>query len=174
AGLKRSHQSFRWDNAVLHKFAIGLFILICSLTGAFAEARNCGKKEFAAMVDETAKALRNLNSDSEKRFQEKLQRLAREQGWSEEQKNRRASTVMNDGRLESFNQEIELLVGQIDGLSNVDAAKVSCDRLNALKNARDRLLSVMGQKSGYMLAALEGGGERSEERRVGHESRPGA
>ncbi len=143
---------------MFHTIALSLLLLVFAVAPGHAQERMCSAREFAATVDETATALRNLNSDSEKRFQEKLQALARQQNWNEQERNQRASNVMNDSRLESFNSEIETLVTQIDSLSSSSGGPVSCERLNDLKKARDRLLTVMGQKSGYMLAELDQSG----------------
>jgi hypothetical protein len=62
---------------------------------------------------------------------------------------------MQDGKIEEFNREIEGLVAQMDALSQTPNNKITCEKLGDLKRVRDRLLTVMGQKSGYMLAKAE-------------------
>ncbi|NJM34382.1 MAG: DUF1134 domain-containing protein [Rhodomicrobium sp.] len=57
--------------------------------------------------------------------------------------------------MDGFNREIETLVSQMDALSQTPNERINCDKLDELKRVRDRLLTVMGQKSGYMLAKAD-------------------
>ena len=123
---------------------------------AFSTAiEQCDSHAFAVSIDQTAQALRTLNRDSETRFQERLQALAKSKGWTEAQKIETASAAMDDRKLENFNSEIEELVAQLDALSATPKGEISCTRLNELKVVREKLLAVMGQKSGFILAQLE-------------------
>ena len=54
-----------------------------------------------------------------------------------------------------FNREIDTLVNQMDALSQTPNDKINCEKLDELKRVRDRLLTIMGQKSGYMLAKAD-------------------
>lgn len=146
---------------MIKKAAFGFLLFLCAAGTAFAQNRMCSEREFAATVDETAAALRNLNSDSEKRFQQKLEAIGRDRGWNARERNEQAASVMNDAGLESFNDEIETLVTKVGALSAAAGQSVPCERLSELRQARDRLLTVMGQKSGYMLSELERNGRQA-------------
>lgn len=128
---------------------------------ASAVEQGCNAKAFAALIDETAQTLRNLNRDSERRFQERLQAIGRAQAWTEAQMAAKANEAMDDSRLGTFNTELEQLVSQLDTLSATPSTDVSCDRLSDLKSVRDRLVTVMNQKSGFILAQLEAEGAKA-------------
>jgi hypothetical protein len=137
----------------LYSFAC---IVMLAASPAIALAQTmCPGKQFATLIDETAASLRSLNADSERRFSQKLQSVAKEQRWDQARTASRAALAMEDPELSRYNAEIEQLVTQIDALS-VNAGKdVPCERVSELKRVRDKLLSVMGQKSGFMLAGLD-------------------
>ena len=62
---------------------------------------------------------------------------------------------MDDRKLENFNAEIEELVAKLDALSATPKNDISCARLAELKAVQDKLVAVMSQKSGFILAQLE-------------------
>jgi hypothetical protein len=118
-------------------------------------ARQCDARAFGVQIDQTAQALRTLNRDSEARFQERLQAIGKSKGWTDTQKSDTAAAAMDDRKLENFNTEIEELVAQLDALSATPKGDISCPRLDELKAVQDKLVAVMGQKSGFILAQLE-------------------
>ncbi|MEJ2229384.1 MAG: EipA family protein [Alphaproteobacteria bacterium] len=141
------------------KRLVVLAIALVFLTGApllhvSAKAATCTAADFGAVVDQTAGALRTLNADGAKRYQTKIARLREKHALSEAELKARTSSLQ-DGKIEEFNSEISKLVGQMDMLSRTPGDKVTCQKLDELKRVRDRLLTVMGQKSGYMLARAE-------------------
>ena len=70
---------------------------------------------------------------------------------------------MDDGKLEAFNNDIGgVRRTGLDTLSATPNSDVSCARLSELKSVQEKLLAVMGQKSGFILAQLEA--EGAEER----------
>lgn len=115
----------------------------------------CDPHAFGVQIDQTALALRTLNRDSETRFQERLQAIARSKGWTDSKKIERAAEAMDDNKLGNFNSQIEELVAQLDTLSATPNSDISCARLEELKGVREKLVSVMTQKSGFILAQLE-------------------
>ena len=68
---------------------------------------------------------------------------------------------MDDAKLESFNNDIEELASRLDTLSATPNSDVSCSRLGDLKSVQERLITVMGQKSGFILAQLEAEGAKA-------------
>ncbi len=144
----RSDRYFRARNVAAVAFTLA------SLLPASA-AQQCDKRSFEVLIDSTAQSLRTLNRDSETRFQSRLHAIGKTQGWTEADMASKAAEAMDDGKLVNFNSQIEELVSQLDTLSATSAKDVSCDKLNELKSVRDRLVAVMSQKSGFMLAELE-------------------
>ncbi len=135
---------------------ITAIFLFCSPFGTVEAAPpRCDSTSFGALIDETAQILRTLNKDSERRFQDRLQATAKARGWTAQQAATNAASAMDDARLSQFNNEIEELVSRLDRLSVTPKGEVSCDRLNDLRGVRDRLVTVMGQKSGFILAQVD-------------------
>jgi hypothetical protein len=133
--------------------AIAIGALGLALAGPSA-ALTCTSADFGAVVDQTARALRDLNVNGSQRFQEKLRFFKDKHKLGEEEIQARAASLQDD-RMDEFNREIEALVGQMDALSQTPNERIDCDKLEELKRVRDRLLTVMGQKSGYMLAKAD-------------------
>jgi Skp family chaperone for outer membrane proteins len=134
-------------------FAIFAFLLLAASTGT-ARAQTCTAEDFGTVVDETARALRELNADGAKRYNAKLQEFQEKNNLSQDEIRQKAVELQDD-RVGEFNREIEQLVNQMDDLSRTPAEQIDCGKLEELKQVRDRLLTVMGQKSGYMLANVD-------------------
>jgi hypothetical protein len=135
--------------------------MVLAFPAAGNAASQCDARSFGGQIDQTAQALRTLNRESERRFHERLEALAKQNGWSEAQKADKAAAAMDDSKLESFNSDIEELVARLDKLSATPNSEVSCARLSELKTVQQRLLAVMGQKSGFILAQLEAEGAKA-------------
>ncbi len=118
-------------------------------------ALQCDSRAFGVQIDQTAQALRTLNRESEARFQERLLSIAKAKGWTEAQRADKAAAAMDDSKLESFNAEIEQLVGELDSLNVTPKNDISCTRLDELKAVNDKLVAVMRKKAGFILAQLE-------------------
>ncbi|MGO9173909.1 MAG: DUF1134 domain-containing protein [Rhodomicrobium sp.] len=143
-----------------HSAAIAIAIVM-AFPAAGNAAQQCDARAFGVQIDQTAQALRTLNRESERRFHERLEALGKQQGWSEAQKADKAAAAMDDSKLEAFNTDIEELVAQLDTLSATPNSEVSCPRLNELKTVQEKLIAVMGQKSGFILAQLEAEGAKA-------------
>jgi Skp family chaperone for outer membrane proteins len=130
--------------------AAGL-IMVASVSPSQAA---CTAADFGAVVDDTAQALRDLNTNGAKSLQAKLKSYQQKYQLSSEEVQSRAEGLQDD-KMSQFNREIEGLVAQMDGLSQTPANEITCDKLEELRRVRDRLLTVMGQKSGYMLAKAD-------------------
>ncbi len=134
-------------------FAIFVFLLFAVFTNT-AQAQPCTAEDFGTVVDETARALRELNTDGAKRYNAKLRQFQEKNNLSQDDVRERAAALQDD-RVGEFNREIDRLVNQMDDLSRTPAEQIDCGKLEELKQVRDRLLTVMGQKSGYMLANVD-------------------
>ncbi len=120
-----------------------------------AQQQPCDEKVFGVQIDQTAQSLRTLNHDSEVRFQERLASIAKARGWTESQKADKAAAAMDDTKLETFNAQIEELVGQLDALNVTPKNDISCARLDDLKAVSGKLVAVMRRKAGFILSQLE-------------------
>ncbi len=135
--------------------------MLMAFPAAGHAAQTCDARAFGVQIDQTAQALRTLNRESERRFHERLEVLAKKHGWSEAQKADKAAAAMDDAKLKSFNTDIEELAGQLDALSATPNSEVSCARLGELKAVQEKLIAVMGQKSGFIQAQLEAEGAQA-------------
>ncbi len=135
--------------------------LIMALPSAGHAAQGCDARAFGVQIDQAAQALRTLNHESERRFHARLEVLAKKNGWTDAQKADKAAAAMDDAKLESFNNDIEELASKLDTLSGTPNSDVSCGRLSDLKSVQERLIAVMGQKSGFILAQLEAEGAKA-------------
>jgi hypothetical protein len=153
-GLRRDGAN--WLSGSGGRMAVAaLFAFAVAMTpiGASAAAL-CTAQDFGAVVDQTAQALRDLNINGANRFQAKLRSLKEKHGLTEDEIQTRAAGLQDD-KMGEFNREIDTLVNQMDTLSQTPNDKINCEKLDELKRVRDRLLTIMGQKSGYMLAKAD-------------------
>jgi hypothetical protein len=132
----------------------------CVTPGASAQ-QQCDARAFGVLIDQTAQSLRTLNRESERRFHERLEALGKQKSWNDSQKADKAAAAMDDSKLEAFNNDIEELVAKLDTLSATPASEMSCARLSELKTVQEKLIAVMGQKSGFILAQLEAEGSQA-------------
>jgi hypothetical protein len=132
--------------------------MLMTFPAAGQAAQQCDSRAFGVQIDQAAQALRTLNRESERRFHERLEALSKKKGWTEAQKADKAAAAMDDSKLESFNSDIEELVTKLDALSATPNSDVSCTRLSELRAVQEKLVAVMGQKSGFILAQLEAEG----------------
>ncbi len=84
-----------------------------------SRAAPCSTADFGAVVDQTAQALRDLNLNGSKRFQEKLHFFQEKYKLSEDEIQARAAALQDD-KMDEFNREIEL-ARQSDGHAQPDA-----------------------------------------------------
>lgn len=139
--------------AIALSFAIyGSALIAAGLPPSHATA--CTANDFGEVVDQTAQALRDLNTSGAQRFQAKLKQFQQKYGLSDQETRARAAELQ-DEKMTDFNREIDTLVSQMDTLSQTPNDQINCEKLEELKRVRDRLLTVMGQKSGYMLAKAD-------------------
>ncbi len=134
---------------------------IMAFPTAGTAAQQCDARFFGVQIDQAAQALRTLNRESEKRFHERLEVLGKKHGWTDAQKADKAAAAMDDTKLEAFNSDIEELAGQLDALSATPNSEISCARLSELRAVQEKLIAVMGQKSGFILAQLEAEGGKA-------------
>lgn len=134
---------------------------IMAFPAAGRAAQSCDAKAFAVQIDQAAQALRTLNRESEKRFHDRLEALAKMHRWTDAQKADKAAAAMDDAKLEAFNTDIEEFAGRLDALSATPNGEISCTRLGELKAVQQKLIAVMGQKSGFILAQLEAEGAKA-------------
>jgi Skp family chaperone for outer membrane proteins len=136
----------------MHFLAVAAGLIM--LAWATPSQAACTAADFGGVVDDTAKALRELNANGAWSLQAKLKAYQEKYGLSSEEIQTRAEALQDD-KMSQFNREIEGLVSQMDGLSQTPSDQITCDKLEELRRVRDRLLTIMGQKSGYMLAKAD-------------------
>lgn len=132
-----------------------VLVLCIAAVPAAAQQPDCTPAAFNAVFDDTSRALRDLNARSEQRFRDKLAKLGTRRGWSAQDRAVKGAAILHDKRVDSFNSEIETLIARMDSLAAASGQGATCESLAELKRVRDQLLTLMGQKSGYLLAKLD-------------------
>ncbi|MEE9590081.1 MAG: DUF1134 domain-containing protein [Hyphomicrobiaceae bacterium] len=139
---------------------IRLLLIACCLAlsvfgSPHAQNATCSEEEIGRVVDDTGRALRDLNRQSERQISAKLTVLGEKTGWTDEQRIANTQKILQDDKLAQFDRRIDVLIGRIDTLGQSSPQTDACHRLDAIKQVRDQLLTILGQKSGYVLAKLD-------------------
>lgn len=133
----------------------GLAVVLVQLTPA--QATNCVRADFEAVVDEAAAALRDLNLKNRPVFQEKLRELKEKRGWSHDQFLKEAVPFVKDDKIEVYDLSSGELLDEISrmGQEGAEAATPDCARLEDLRGRMKKLVEIQTEKWTYMFDRLE-------------------
>ncbi len=92
------------------------------MMAAGAEAAECGREAFAAVVGQVGAELASMNDAQKKIFQEKLTLLKTRQGWSDADYVTNATPYVQDSRIAAFDESNKALLGKIPQLGAGAAA----------------------------------------------------
>lgn len=122
-----------------------------------AQAQQCTKADFAAVVDEAAANLRALTQQNSPQFQVKLRHLRDKRGWSYEQFLKEAAPYVRDERIAAFDQKAEEFLGRITsgGQAQAAAATPDCKLLAELRTAMGSLVETQKAKWAYMFEKID-------------------
>src|SRR5262245_26421545 len=80
---------------------------------ALAQAAQCSKGDFEAVVDEAAASLRDLTKQNTPQFQVKLRQLKDKRAWSNDQFMKEAEPFVRDDKIAGFDQKSEEFLARI-------------------------------------------------------------
>ena len=138
-------------------FAASLAAL--GLAGApLAQAPECGKSEFAAVVDEAAGALNELARQNKPSFQAKLRELKVKRGWSDDQFLKEAEPLVRDDKIAGFDQKSAEFLDRITSGGQAGSAGEApdCKLLAELRGVMGSLVETQKAKWAYMFEKIEG------------------
>lgn len=136
----------------------GLIAAVPGVSAALAQAPQCSKAEFEAVVDEAAGALRDLARQNTPAFQGKLRQLKAKRAWSDEQFLKEAEPLVRDERIAAYDQESEEFLARITsgGQSGPPGEAPDCKLLAGLRATMRLLVETQKAKWAYMFERLEG------------------
>lgn len=117
----------------------------------------CTKKDFETVVDQSAAALRDLNSQNRPRFQEKLRALRDKKAWNEEQFLKEAVPYVKDDQIDGFDRRTTELLSRIASMGDEGSASATpdCEMYRVLRGYMNQLVETQQSKWGYMFRKID-------------------
>jgi hypothetical protein len=117
----------------------------------------CTKADFETVVDQSAGALRDLNSQNRPRFQEKLRALRTKKAWTEEQFLQEAVPYVKDNAIDSFDRTTNELLNKIVSMGGEGSASATpdCGLYQQLRGHMDQLVNTQNAKWAYMFQKID-------------------
>ena len=130
---------------------------IAGSAAGFAQAQQCSKGDFEAVVDEAAGALRELAQQNTPPFQGKLRQLKGKRGWSDDQLLKEAEPLVRDDKIAGFDEKSEEFLLRITSGGQAGAADSApdCKRLAELRAVMGSLVETQKAKWAYMFEKIE-------------------
>ena len=142
---------------VLAAAAAAMLVACAGAPGAWAQAPQCSRADFEAVVDEAAGALRELARQHTPQFQARLRQLKAKRGWSDEQVLKEAEPLVRDDRIAAFDEKSEELLARITGAGQAGpGAAPDCSLLAGLRGSMVALVETQKAKWAYMFERIEG------------------
>ena len=131
---------------------------IAGLGAAIAQAPQCSKADFEAVVDEAASALRDLARQNTPPFQGKLRQLKGKRGWSDDQLVKEAEPLVRDDKIAGFDQQSHEFLLRITsgGQAGLSGGAPDCKLLAELRAVMQSLVDTQKAKWAYMFEKIEG------------------
>ena len=122
-----------------------------------AQAPQCTKADFEAVVDEAAGALGALARQNTPPFQAKLRRLKGKRGWSDDQFLKEAEPLVRDEKIAGYDQQSEDFLARITsgGQAGASDAAPDCKLLAELRTVMGSLVATQKAKWAYMFEKIE-------------------
>ena len=138
--------------------AAALLLAPCAgASKALAQAAQCSKGDFEAVVDEASASLRDLAKQNTPQFQGKLRQLKDKRAWSNDQFMKEAEPYVRDDAIAGFDQKSEEFLARITsgGQSQSASSKPDCALLLELRAAMKALVDTQRGKWSYMFDKLD-------------------
>ncbi len=133
-------------------------LAVASAAPVHAQAPQCSKGDFEAVVDEAAGALSALARENTPQFQAKLRQLKGKRGWSDDQFLKEAEPLVRDEKIAGFDQQSEEFLARISsgGQTGAAGAAPDCKLLTELRSVMGSLVQTQKAKWAYMFEKIEG------------------
>jgi hypothetical protein len=135
----------------------GLLLALPGSGIALAQAAQCSKSDFEAVVDEAAGALRALNQQNTPPFQAKLRQLKEKRGWGHDQFMQEAAPFVRDETIAAFDQKSAAFLAQITsgGQEGAAGGAPDCALLAELRATLKMLIETQQAKWAYMADKID-------------------
>jgi len=143
----------RWAFYASPALAVACLILLMMMPPALAQT--CTTEALGETVDRIGASLRNLDKKGSKVFQPKLAELAKTKKMTMPVAESWVWQNLSDPRITDYDQKIDSLVGDIDRLSDPKDSAQNCTAIEKLTRAEKQLISLMQQRSDYVLQELD-------------------
>lgn len=123
---------------------------------AVAQAAPCKRSDYDRAINDSGKALRQINSAGMPEIDAKLQALKQKKHWSDEELQAKSQGLLQDARVEELDRQAYELYAKIDALSSNDPGPApDCEILAELKAYVLELSATMKAKATYMGKKLD-------------------
>ncbi len=136
------------------RMCVTVCVVIIAATASMAKAEDCGAERFGQMVDQTGDKLRIANQQSEQALRRNFEKLAALRKWPQEEAVERGYDSLQDETTRTLDQQASELLIRLNLLSDTEAKPATCERLDELRRAADRLLEVTRAKRAHVNARL--------------------
>ncbi len=138
--------------------AAALLVAFPAARAASAQAAQCSKADFEAVVDDAAGALRDLAQQNTPQFQARLRQLKTKRGWSDDQFLKEAEPLVRDDKIAGFDQKSEALLARITGAgqAGTSGGAPDCTLLGGLRASMATLVETQKAKWAYMFEKIDG------------------
>jgi len=120
-----------------------------------ARAETCTTDALGETVDRIGASLRKLNKTGSDEFRPKLTVLAKKKNMTMPVAESWVWQNIRDPRITDFDRKIDGLIGDIDRLSDPKDEAQNCSSIEKLTSAEKQLISLMQQRSDYVLKELD-------------------
>lgn len=118
---------------------------------------SCQKSDFESVVEDSAAALRDLNTKNKPAYQEKLKQLKVKRGWTHEQFITEAAPLVRDDKIAEYDQQTDDVLSAMSTMGQEGAAAKTpdCAVLLELRAHLKVLVETQNAKWAYMFEKLE-------------------
>ena len=138
---------------VISAFVLGALVIAASVP---AVAQTCTQDQFRKVVDDAGSSLRRLHAESQPAIEAGMRRLKAKYGWTDDNYEEKANTLLNDAKTESYDVKASELLSKLDQLAEgKPGSAIDCSRLGELEATALELQATVRVKTRHMLALIE-------------------
>jgi hypothetical protein len=132
-------------------------VLVTQVAMAAPPAVACARADFETVVDQSAAALRELNSRNKPALQERLRQLKDKRGWSHDQFIQSAAPFVKDDRIDVLDQQSGEFLAKITmmGQDGSAARTPDCVLLEELRGIMRSLVETQETKWAYIFGKID-------------------
>ena len=131
-------------------------LILSALTLGNANAGDCGREAFAAVVSEASTALTAMNETQKQSFHARLQLLKTRTGWSDADYVANARPFVQDDRIAAIDAETKALLAKVPELgASGQPSPALAGVVASIETSTDQHCAMLGQLRGLMAKVVE-------------------